>query len=98
MPERNTSGVCMRCWQLCPKRAGVRIGGRQSYNLRACKRHDPKLVFDRDASASIAMMALLLGLLFTGHVPPWPSDAWCRRCPAAGYHRGTQASTPAAPS
>jgi hypothetical protein len=96
VPERNTSRACSRCLQLRPRQAGFRAGGSQPYKLQACKRHDPELVFDGDVSASIAGMAVLLGLLFAGHVPPWPDDAWCRRRPA-GHHRGGQASTPSAP-
>jgi hypothetical protein len=47
-------------------------------------------------SASIAIMAVLLGLLFEGHVPSWPDDAWCQRRPA-GHHCGAEASTLSAP-
>jgi hypothetical protein len=60
------------------------------------ERHDPELVFDRDVSASIAIMAVLLGLLSVGHVPHWRDDTWCRRRPA-GHHGGAQASIPRAP-
>jgi hypothetical protein len=70
--EYFTSRLCTSCLKLRPKgTANVRLGGRPSHKLLVCKRHAPPLVVDRDASASFAIMTVLLSRLFTGDPPEW---------------------------
>jgi hypothetical protein len=71
-PCARTAGSCAR------NRAASAPADSHLYKLQACQHHDPELAFDRGVSASVAIMAVLLGQLFVGHVPPWPDDAWCR--------------------
>ena len=70
--EYFTSRLCTSCLKLRPKgTANVHLGGRPSHKLLVCNDHTPPLVVDRDASASFAIMTVLLSRLFTGDPPEW---------------------------
>lgn len=74
--EFHTSQVCTSCWELRPRNAHVpstKPGDPGSHKRLLCTKHEPHLVVDRDVSASVAIMAVLLGQPFQGHpgVPAW---------------------------
>jgi hypothetical protein len=71
-------------------------GRRESYKLQArTKRHAP-LVMDRNASASIAIMAVLLGELFEGYGPGWP-HRWHKQRQCCGGHEEERSRAPPPP-
>ncbi len=71
--EFRTSQVCTSCWK-CDKKHLV-VDGCELHKFQVCEHHEPKLVVDRDASASVAIMAVLLGMLFEQQVGQW-KNGW----------------------
>jgi hypothetical protein len=72
--EFRTSKVCTSCWE-CDK-TNLVLAGKRSHKIQACERHgEEALVVDRDASASVAIMAVLLGMLFEQQIGGW-NDGW----------------------
>jgi hypothetical protein len=82
--EFRTSKVCTSCWE-CDK-TNLVVAGSRLHKIQACKRHGKTLIVDRDASASVAIMAVLLGMIFEKQVGSW-DDRWRDR--AVSIHKKT---------
>ena len=85
--ECRTSNVCTRCWRVGKKVHPTLNGTVAPHKLLACTGCAPQLIVDRDVSAAVAIMAVLLERLFANPSvtddPTWPGGGGEAPDPAA---------------
>ena len=96
--EFRTSKVCTRCWRVGKKVHPTLNGTVAPHKLLACTGCAPQLIVDRDVSASVAIMAVLLERLFADPSvtddPTWPGGGGEAPGPACRSRRRTPPPEP----